>query len=187
MSGFARILLTVFVLAGLVAFLGCGGGGESADTAANDTPAQTAQDTPAPPPSRQAIPDDAGMGQASPDVTLQPFFDEAGTVTELAVTPGENFKLYVCAQFPVGMANAAQFRLVAPDGVQLVKQTEVYGKTLTMGEWDRNFAMVFPCMEGVKRVHLMEFEFSTPADFSGGEIWTMRRCRHSPRMEDKVK
>src|SRR5258705_210937 len=73
-------------------------------------------------------------------LSLDPFFDEAGTKAEIAVAPGEQFKLFVMAHtvepYPTG---SAQLRIQLPPGINVVYTVESDHKLSSFGKYDFNY------------------------------------------------
>lgn len=159
--GFVAVLCLFSPLAG------CGGGddGEAESTAQTSTPATTPEGQ-----SRPAIPDREEKPDYVEGAFVSPFFDEAGTVSELAVTAGEKFTLYVFAEVPPPFQiSAAEFRFDLPDGVTVINHETFGPRVLTMGTHNSDFVMGFECLES-ERIYLIKFNCIAGDDFAGGDI-----------------
>lgn len=151
-----------FALLLIVSMMGCGSKNESEGTHDHSSTGQ----------SRSMIPDKVDT-PAAPNTFLRPFFDEQGTVSELAVAPGEPFAVYVVAQYekPYSMS-AAEFSLELPEGVTVLEEIKFFEKALTMGQYDTDFVMGFSC-EPPRKFYLMKYMCSTGTDFAGGVVKTL--------------
>lgn len=166
--------MTRLVFAAVAASLllvGCGGGGgeKAPETVQHkDYPIGRAPATP----SRPAIPPAADSVAVTKDVTLRPFFDEAGSDTVKAVTPGKQFEVYVVAQYTQHTMNAAQWRLVVPEGVKVTAEHHHDPECLTLGNYAKNFAIVYECQVGDVPYWIVRYDCVADDSFKGGEIRT---------------
>jgi hypothetical protein len=165
-------LLVAMVLSLLV--MGCTG--ESGDnqsnrqqTASDDRPPQPA---PAPPSSesREMIPD---VDIVPEGVSLLPFFDAEGTITERTASVGDQVDIYVFVETPEPIkVSAAAYRLDIPAGVDYFREAKFPQGTMSMGTWDTNYSMAWPCRD-VGRYWVMHYEFLVSDGFTGGEFATV--------------
>lgn len=111
-------------------------------------------------------------GQAFPvdGLFLNPYFDEAGTQTELAVKPGETFRLHVFAEtVEPYKTNAIQCRIVLPEGVEILGASEFEHKSVSAGDPEENYMLAYAC-QPAGRFRLVTYICSATPDFKGGEI-----------------
>lgn len=103
-------------------------------------------------------------------ISLNPYFDEAGTSSEIAVTPGEQFKLYIMAQtvepYPT---NSAQLRLQMPPGINVLYTVETPKKLSSLGQHDFNYMVAYDCTPPGRFV-VVSYVCQAAADFQGGEV-----------------
>jgi len=103
-------------------------------------------------------------------LSLDPYFDEAGTRTEISVAPNEQFKLYVMAQtvepYPTG---SAQLRVQMPPGINVVYTIETDKKMSSLGKYDYSYMVVYECTPPGRFV-VVAYVCQATADFQGGEI-----------------
>lgn len=154
------VVLTVVLLVS-----GCGGGeGEqqSASGQSGQAPATTT--------GREAIPDIPPQAEVTQGVSLMVYLDEAGTMTEATVAPGEELKLYVYAEIEGHHhVSAAQFALSMPEGVEVTNEIKFSPRALTVGKLSDLYAMAFECHES-GRFLLLTLECRTGETFPGGEF-----------------
>jgi hypothetical protein len=163
-----RILVGLMMIACLVVTAaGCGGG----EKEEGDLPEVTHTPSKAPEgQSRSMIPEKVEKPRTVVNVFLRPYLDEAGELTELAVTPGETFPLYLFAEYKEPYhISAVEFRLDLPEGVQIGTQEKFRERALTMGEVGSDFVLAFQCAPPGK-YYVMKFTCHTFEDFEGGEI-----------------
>jgi hypothetical protein len=163
-------LLIVFVAAVslVVSLAGCGGGeGDATEEHTAHTPdaATDVQGRPMIPPASE----DAGPVEG---VYTNLYFDEAGTITELAVAPGETFDLYLFAEYPKPyIVASAEYRLVLPQGVTIFGHEMFRDRCLTMGTYKKDFAITFECDTPTPgKFYIMKYACRAESDFQGGEI-----------------
>jgi len=176
--------MRVFV-ALLLAFclLGCSGENENgARTAQGSKPdKRPPQPAPKPPdsPPREMIAESDVIPEG---VTLKPFFDEAGTVTESTASAGDEVDVFVFVETPEPIvASACSFRLDVPDGLDLLRERKLAEGTLSIGNWDTNYSLVWKCgPEG--RYWVMHYVFTVVEGFAGGEIATVDGFQESAIM-----
>jgi len=103
-------------------------------------------------------------------LSLNPFFDEAGTKTEISVARGAQFKLYVMAQtvepYPT---NSAQLRLQMPPGIKVLYTIETEKKLSSLGHYDYSYMVAYDCTPPGRFV-VVSYVCQAEADFQGGEI-----------------
>ena len=120
--------------------------------------------------SRSMIPPKEETPEAIAGVLIKPYFDAAGSVTELAVAAGQSFDLYVFAEYPPPyVVSAAEFRLELPVGVRVVEEKKFNDNALTMGNHKSDFVMAFKCVTD-NRFHLMKYTCAAESAFKGGKI-----------------
>lgn len=154
----------------LVAVLsGCGGGGE--DGASGDQSASTQTSRPAPEEqSIAAIPPEAEKLDVLEGFEINPFFDEGGSTSELAVSPGERFSFFVFMQYeePFHVA-AIEYRIDLPTGVKIQSESKFNANALSVGDPLTDYALAFGCMAPGKYL-VMTYTCLAEAEFVGGEI-----------------
>jgi hypothetical protein len=162
-----RTLIVVLVTCLLGA--GCGGDGNSGDSAASDKE-QVVNRTVSEPPQGESRPMIPAPLEVVEGVTLSLYFDEAGTETEKSVAPGEQFSLFVTAEYkdPYHI-NAAEYRIGFPDGVEVIGSSKFTDHSLTVGSWETDFSMAFECRPPGK-FYLMKYTCTAGPEFSGGKI-----------------
>jgi hypothetical protein len=155
----------IVVTAVLLLVAGCGGGeGENSSSGADHD--HTASTTPG----REAIPATPLEADVTAGVNLLPYLDEAGTVSESAVVPGEEFKVYVFAQVEGSFqVSAAQFSMAIPAGVTVTSKQKFSERALTVGELSDLYAMAFQCHES-GRFLLLTLTCVADEEFAGGEM-----------------
>lgn len=103
-------------------------------------------------------------------LSLDPFFDEAGTKTDIAVKPGEQFKLYIMAHtiepYPTG---SAQLRLQLPPGINVLYTIETDHKLSSLGKYDFNYMVAFDCTPPGRFV-VVSYVLQADKDFKGGKV-----------------
>lgn len=103
-------------------------------------------------------------------LSLNPYFDEAGTQTDIAVKTGEQFKLYIMATtvepYPTG---SAQLRLQLPPGVSVLYTVETEHKLSSLGQHDFNYMVAYDCHPPGRFV-VVSYVCQVAEDFQGGEI-----------------
>jgi hypothetical protein len=120
--------------------------------------------------SRSMIPPKEKTPEQIAGVFIKPYFDAAGSVTDLAVAAGQSFDFYVFAEHPdLYHVSAAEYRLKLPAGVRVVEESRFNDKALTMGNHKTDFVMAFECVpEG--KFHLMKYTCAVESVFKGGKI-----------------
>jgi hypothetical protein len=103
-------------------------------------------------------------------LSLDPFFDEAGTKNEIAVAPGEQFKLFVMAHtvepYPTG---SAQLRIQLPPGINVLYTVESDHKLSSFGKYDFNYMVSYDCTPPGRFV-LVSYVLTADKDFKGGKV-----------------
>ena len=166
---------SLFYLAAIlcIGLVGCGKDKSPGEKApADEAPAIASQLPPADVTSKK------GDAQIEPSVEqypvaglfLNPYFDEAGKKTELAVKAGEQFKFYVFGETVEPYStNAIQYRLSLPAGVDMMGASEFQAKTVSAGDPMINYMLAYDC-QPPGRFRLVTYVcYATPA-FKGGEI-----------------
>jgi hypothetical protein len=103
-------------------------------------------------------------------LSLNPYFDEAGTQTEIAVARGEQFKLYIMATTVDPYSTmSAQIRLQMPPGIKVLYTVEHEKKLSSFGQYDFNYMVAYECAPPGRFV-VVSYVCETQADFQGGEI-----------------
>ena len=103
-------------------------------------------------------------------LSLNPYFDEAGTRTDIAVSKGEQFKLYIMAQtvepYPTG---SAQMRLQLPPGINVLYTVETDHKLSSLGRYDFNYMVAYDCTPPGRFV-VVSYVCQADPDFKGGQV-----------------
>jgi hypothetical protein len=107
---------------------------------------------------------------------IRPYFDANATQTEKTVKAGENFELYVVAEFnPLYPMSAAEYCLVLPEGVTVMSSANTDSTILTLGKHDQDFMIAFKCSLGPK-LWLVRYHCVASAGTAGGTV-TIERGR----------
>ena len=165
-----RVLVALFLALLLV---GCSGDNQNESQTANQVAADDRPPQPAPNPPktepREMIPD---VDIIPEGVSLRPYFDEAGTVTEMSAKVGDQVNVYIFAETPEPYkVSACAFRLEAPAGVDYLRETKIPDGTLSLGTWDTNYNLAWPCRD-VGRYWVMHYVFTVAEGFTGGDFIT---------------
>jgi hypothetical protein len=103
-------------------------------------------------------------------LSLDPYFDEAGSKTEIAVKPGEQFKLFIMAHtiepYPTG---SAQLRLQLPPGINVLYTVETDHKLSSLGRYDFNYMIAYDCTPPGRFV-VVSYVLQADKDFKGGKV-----------------
>lgn len=103
-------------------------------------------------------------------LSLDPYFDEAGTKTEIAIAPGEQFKLYIMAHtvepYPTG---SAQLRVQLPPGINVLYTVETDHKLSSLGKYDFNYMVAYDCTPPGRFV-VVSYVMQADKDFKGGKV-----------------
>jgi hypothetical protein len=103
-------------------------------------------------------------------LSMDPFFDEAGTQSEIAVKPGEQFKLYIMGHtvepYPTG---SAQLRLQLPPGISVIYTVESEHKISSLGRHDFNYMVSYDCTPPGRFV-VVSYVLQADPDFKGGKV-----------------
>jgi hypothetical protein len=120
--------------------------------------------------SHSMIPPAVEPPEAIEDIYVNPYFDEAGSITELAVAPGDTFSLYIFGETiePFHVA-ATEFRFDVPAGVVVVGKKTFNDRVLTMGDYSSDFVMGYQCTPPGK-FNLMRYTCKVLDDCRGGKI-----------------
>ncbi|HEX6790400.1 MAG TPA: hypothetical protein VF247_03740 [Candidatus Krumholzibacteria bacterium] len=103
-------------------------------------------------------------------LTLNPYFDEAGTQSEISVGRGEQFKLYIMAQTVDPYETlSAQLRLEMPPGINVLYTVETPKKLSSLGKYDFNYMVAFDCTPPGRFV-VVSYVCQTDQEFKGGVI-----------------
>ena len=150
--------------------LGCGGeeggAGDQAASPQSSRPQPQGQST-GPRISEKVVPLDIVEG-----IELMPYFDEAATTIERAVSPGETFSFYVFVGYPEPYhVSALEFRIGLPKGVRIVGEMKFDDQALTVGNPLDDFSMAFTCRPPGK-FYVMKYDCLAEESFAGGEIST---------------
>lgn len=104
------------------------------------------------------------------DGYIRPYFDGEGTQPDKTVKAGESFDLYVVGEFsPEFTMCAAEYRLVLPEGVNVLSSVNCDSTMITMGRYDDDFSITFHCTAGPK-MWLVKYICATDPSCQGGEI-----------------
>ncbi len=125
-------------------------------------------------PGRPAIPEPIERGNAVEGLTISPFFDAEGTVLEKSVGVGEIFSLYICATHPNYTSASAQWRLEVPKGIEVLGETKVFDRSLSLGTYDTMFIVTYPCQTSGETVSIMKYNCIATKEFAGGEFTTVK-------------
>jgi hypothetical protein len=163
--------IVLSLAAGLVVF-GCSKKDAGTDEAATDTGKSAAS----------MLPDTSGADKTEaitmsdvPEnpidgLTLNPYFDEAGTRTELTVGRNEQFNLYIMATtVDPYETNSAQLRINMPPGIKVLYTVETAKKLSSLGQYDFNYMVAYDCTPPGRFV-VVSYVCQTMDDFQGGEI-----------------
>lgn len=101
---------------------------------------------------------------------INPYFDEAGTKTELAVAPGQEFHMYVFAETidPYSTATV-QYRLDLPDGIAITGLEETDQKMMSLGDYHQSYMLAYQCQPPGRFV-VVTYTCRVQPDFHGGTI-----------------
>ena len=103
-------------------------------------------------------------------LSLNPYFDEAGTKNEITVKPGEQFKLYVMAQtvepYPT---TSAELRLQLPPGINVLYTVETEHKMSSLGRYDFNYMIVYDCTPPGRFV-VVSYVLQADPNSKGGKV-----------------
>lgn len=101
---------------------------------------------------------------------LNPYFDDAGAVTELAVKADEPFRVNVFAEtIEPYSTNAIQYRLSFPDGIEIMGTNEFEHKSVSTGDPKVNYMLAYDC-QPAGRFRLVTYILRATQEFKGGEI-----------------
>lgn len=157
----------------LLGVAGCGGEKAPAGQAADSSPPSVSSQLP--PADVTAQPGDAMIeapAQAYPveGLYLNPYVDDAGTKTELAVKPGEPFSLHIFGEtIEPYSTNAIQYRIALPDGIDILGSKEFEHKSVSAGDPTVNYMQAYTC-QPPGRFRLMTYICNATPEFKGGEV-----------------
>jgi hypothetical protein len=166
-----RVLLVCAVL--LIGVVGCAKDEAPAEQAAADEPGTIAGQLP--PADVTSQPGDAMIedpGQVFPveGLYLNPYLDDAGTKTELAVKPGEPFQLNIFGETVEPYStNAIQYRIALPAGVILMGTNEFEHKSVSTGDPQTNYMLAYDC-QPAGRFRLATYFCRVDENVTGGEV-----------------
>lgn len=158
----------------LLGLVGCGDKEQApAEQAGNSAPPTVSGQLP--PADVTSKPGDAMIsdsGQAFPveGLYLNPYFDDAGTRTELAVKPGEPFRVHIFGETVEPYStNAIQYRIVLPEGIDVMGTNEFEHKSVSTGDPRVNYMLAYDC-QPAGRLRLVTYICNATPEFKGGEI-----------------
>ena len=162
--------IVLSLVAGLVVF-GCSKKDAGTDQAATDTGKSAASMLPDTSGTKtEVIPSSDVPENPIEGLSLNPYFDEAGTKTELTVGRGEQFNLYIMATtVDPYETNSAQLRLAMPPGIRVLYTVETAKKLSSLGQYDFNYMVAYDCTPPGRFV-VVSYVCQTAEDFQGGEI-----------------
>ena len=106
--------------------------------------------------------------------SLRPYFDEAATQTEISVSPGDYFDMWVIAEFEkTHPMSACEYKLDIPEGIDILGTTHSDSIVITMGKADRDFMAAFRCAHGPK-MWVVKYQCKVGDDFKGGKVMTTK-------------
>jgi hypothetical protein len=161
-----------------VLLLGAGGCGEkkTADEQASATQeAAPSVSSQLPPSDVTAKPGESMIqesGQTFPveGLYLNPYFDDAGTQTELAVKPDEQFRFHIFAETVEPYStNAIQYRISLPAGIEIMGNSEFEHKSVSTGDPKVSYMLAYDC-QPPGRFRLVTYICRATQEFKGGEI-----------------
>ena len=158
---------------------------EPETTATNTTQSATESHSDEP---KQMIPD-------KPDqpviiAAIKPFFDDKGMVTEKTISPGDEFEVFIFAEYEeTNSMTAAEYKVILPTGVSILTAVETDSSTLRSGQPEEDFMIAFHCTPGPK-MFLVKYNCLAGQNFIGGVIQTavgdqtkfigLVTCGHAP-------
>lgn len=105
-----------------------------------------------------------------PGLSLNPYFDEAGTKTDITVSKGEQFKLYIMAQTIDPYATgSAELRIQLPPGINVIYTVESEHKQSSLGRYDYNYMVTYDCTPPGRFI-LVSYVCQADQDFKGGQV-----------------
>jgi len=142
-------------------------GGKTDETADDQQTADTRGEP------RQIIPDEEfSEFEKLANAFIRPYFDDQATQSEKTIKPGENFDVYVFAEFseqyPV---SAAEYKLSVPEGITVLFSVECDSTILSLGKYDNDFMIVFKCTAGPK-MWIAKYACKADEGFRGGTFET---------------
>ncbi len=101
---------------------------------------------------------------------LNPYFDDAGTQTELAVKPDEPFRVHIFAETVEPYStNAIQYRISFPAGIEVMGNSEFEHKSVSTGDPAVNYMLAYDC-QPAGRFRTVTYILRATQEFAGGEI-----------------
>lgn len=127
----------------------------------------------------QAIPsDDTSEFDKLMQAKITPYFDAEGTVTEKAVSPGDDFVLYVFGEFnEMYPMSATEYMLALPEGMEILTEAKSDSAVMSVGSYKTDYMMTFRCSKGPKFM-MMKYSCRANTAFAGGEIETRQGSVH---------
>jgi hypothetical protein len=170
-EGMIRVLSALLVLGLLVS---CSGKKQENAKSEGGSAANSAQGEPT-----QAIPsDDTSEFDQLMEAKIVPYFDADGTVTEKAVSPGDNFDLYVFGEYnEMYPMSAAEYMLVLPTGMEILTEAKSDSAVMSVGSFKTDYMMTFRCSKGPKFM-MMKYACRVSDAFAGGDISTQAGSVH---------
>ena len=140
---------------------------EPETTATNTTQSATESHSDEP---KQMIPDKPD--QPIVFAAIKPFFDDKGTVTEKTISPGDEFEVFIIAEYEeTNSMTAAEYKLVLPAGVSILASQITDSLSLQSGKPETDFMIAFKCSPGPK-MFLVRYTCLAGQNFAGGVIQT---------------
>jgi hypothetical protein len=163
---FMGVALAMFLA---IPWVGCGGGGGG--NGSDEVSAKSESHRPQPQgESRSAIPEKVEPLDAIEGIEIMPYFDEQGTVSEQAISPGDEFTFYVFIAYPEPYyASAVEYRVEMPEGTSILGESKFNDRALTVGSMMDDFSMAFGCIAPAK-FYVMKYTCKADESFKGGEI-----------------
>lgn len=165
------MIRVIFALLLMVVFTGCAEKEEAAGGHETQTASEASSHTDSHEGESQSmIPDKVEPPTSTKDVYLRPFFDEQGTVTEIAAAPGETFTLYIHAEYkePYHMS-AAEFSFQLPAGIKIISTKKFLDRVVSVGEHTKDYILAFGC-EPPRKFFLVKYTCTVDDAFTGGTI-----------------
>ncbi len=118
----------------------------------------------------EAMIDEPGQEFPVEGLYLNPYFDDAGTQTELAVAPDVPFSVNVFGETAEPYStNAIQYRIVFPDGIEVMGVKEFEHKSVSTGDPKVNYMLAYDC-QPPGRYRLVTYVCRATKEFKGGEV-----------------
>jgi hypothetical protein len=151
---------------------------EQQASSAADAPSQAQTEAPQgmmPPAEVTSKPGTAAVPESTQPVPVEglfvsPYFDAAGTKSEITLEPGDRFSTYVFAEtVEPYRTNGTCFRLQMPPGIRVVGTGEHPERRLTFGTWDFCYMITYECKPPGRYLAVTYFCMVEPG-FQGGKI-----------------